>query len=359
MMKRVYIVLMVTFIWMFSVVAMAEEETVNDILHYGDYEYYINEHGTATISGWSGEDEILVIPEEINGLLVTEIGMHAFTHNDFLTSITIPDSITEIHGSAFGNCSCLTGINVSPDNENYAVIGNVLFEKKSKTLFCYPAGLTDNEYVIPDGINRIGDFAFFFCERLTNIEIPESVTKIGSYAFSDCVNLTSIEIPKSVTEIEDNIFSGCYSLVSIEFPETVTRIGDFAFSRCHSLTSIEIPESVTEIGQNAFSCCYNLASIEIPELVTEIRWAAFADCISLTSMEIPDSVTAIESYAFTDCENLTNIEIPDSITQIGDGVFDGCEQLTITVVRDSYAAQYAKDNGIKYMYPDSNDWLND
>ena len=70
------------------------------------------------------------------------------------------------------------------------------------------------------------------------------------------------------------------------------------------------------------------------------------------------TVTSIGYVAFSGCSALTNIELPDSVTSIGDSAFKRCDNLTITVQRDSYAAQYAKDNNLKYTYPDANDWLN-
>ena len=78
----------------------------------------------------------------------------------------------------------------------------------------------------------------------------------------------------------------------------------------------------------------------------------------MTTIELPDSVTSIGDQAFSGCSSLTTIELPDSVTGIGDQAFWGCDNLTMTVQRDSYAAQYAKDNNINYTYPDANDWLN-
>ena len=53
------------------------------------------------------------------------------------------------------------------------------------------------------------------------------------------------------------------------------------------------------------------------------------------------------------------VKIPDGVTEIGNYAFYNCDNLTMTVGRGSYAEQYAVDNGINYMYPDSMDWLND
>ncbi len=64
-------------------------------------------------------------------------------------------------------------------------------------------------------------------------------------------------------------------------------------------------------------------------------------------------------YVFAICKSLTSIEIPESVTEIGEDAFYGCDSLTLIVEKDSYAAQYAKENDIPYTYPDANDWLND
>ena len=69
-------------------------------------------------------------------------------------------------------------------------------------------------------------------------------------------------------------------------------------------------------------------------------------------------MTSIGDYAFFFCDSLTAVTIPDSVTSIGEDAFSNCaETLTITVGRDSYAAQYCRENGLQYTYPDALDWL--
>lgn len=72
---------------------------------------------------------------------------------------------------------------------------------------------------------------------------------------------------------------------------------------------------------------------------------------------IPDSVISIGNYAFSYCASMKSVTIPDSVTSIGYNALNKCDSLTATVPRDSYAKQYCEDNGIKYIYPDSLDWL--
>ena len=92
--------------------------------------------------------------------------------------------------------------------------------------------------------------------------------------------------------------------------------------------------------------------------VREIGEEAFFGCDNLTSVTLSDGLTSIGDSAFIYCDSLTSVTLPDSLTSIGVGAFEDCpETLTLTVSRDSYACQYAIDNGLAYTYPDANDWL--
>ena len=120
---------------------------------YGDFKY-VEESGQITITRYWAEDKTVEIPSAINGINVTRIGGEAFSSNDFMTAVVIPDSIT-----------------------------------------------------------IIDSLAFYRCESLTDVTIPNSVTIIGGSAFSGCAKLTSITIPESVTEIGEEAFEGCEKLV--------------------------------------------------------------------------------------------------------------------------------------------------
>ena len=248
----------------------------------------------------------LVIPDS-----VTNIGDYAFSGCSSLSSVVIPDRVTSIGDCAFENCSSLTDI-VIPDG--VTSIGDCAFEG------C--RSLTD--IVIPDGVTSIGDCAFENCFSLTGIVIPDSVTGIGKFAFSGCSSLSSVVIPDSVSCIGSGAFKNCSSLSSLVIPDCVTSIGNYAFAYCKSLTDIVIPNSVTSIGDNAFRHCSSLSSLVIPDSVTSIGESAFSGCCSLKSLVIPDSVTSIECYAFRGCESLSSLVIPDSVSCIGFGAFEGC-----------------------------------
>ena len=259
----------------------------------------------------------LVIPDS-----VTNIGDYAFSGCRSLTDIVIPDSVTRIGDGAFRGCKSLTDI-VIPNS--VTSIGDNAFE------YCFSL----SNLVIPDGVTSIEDNAFEGCYSLSSVVIPDSVSCIGFGAFENCSSLTDIVIPDSVTSIGGYAFGCCESLTDIVIPNSVTSIGDNAFWYCKSLSSVVIPAGVTSIGARAFCECSSLISIVIPDGITCIGESAFCVCSSLSSVVIPDSVTSIGNYAFAYCKSLTDIVIPNSVTSIGDNAFRHCSSLSSLVIPES------------------------
>ena len=272
---------------------------------------------------------------------VTSIGKEAFFACKGLTSIVLPDSVTNIGEDAFSGCSGLTDVYYQGDLTGWLGI-------EFADSCANPLGYADNLYingevlqgaiVIPDGTEKIGDYAFLGCSGLTSVTIPDSVTSIGDRAFSWCSGLTSIVIPDSVTSIGARAFNGCSGLTSIvvEDGNPVYHSDGNCLIKTGSKTLIVgckssvIPNdgSVTSIGRSAFYGCSGLTSVTIPDSVTSICRRAFYGCSGLTSVTIPDSVTSIGSGAFSGCSGLTSVTIPDSVTSIGQSAFSGCSGLT-------------------------------
>lgn len=95
----------------------------------GDYSYKILSDGTAEITGYSGSDTCLTIPNEINGYTVTSIGDSAFFEHSNITSITIPDSVTSIGSEAFINTAYYNNNN-NWDKEGVLYINKHLIKAK-------------------------------------------------------------------------------------------------------------------------------------------------------------------------------------------------------------------------------------
>ena len=269
---------------------------------------------------------------------VTSIGNEAFTMCSGLTSITIPNGVTSIGNSAFSYCSGLTSITVDSNNTEFSSSGNCLLNKAGTELI-----LGCKNSVIPNTVTTIRANAFDSCTGLTSITIPNSVTSIGSAAFAGCSGLTSLTIPSGVTSIGINAFPACSGLTSItvdsnntEFSSSgnciLNKAGTTLILGCK--TSI-IPNTVTSIGAYAFFGCTGLTSITIPSSVTSIGDSAFYNCSGLTSITIPSSVTSIGMSVFYYCTGLTSITIPNSVTSIGMNVFYNCSGLTSITIPNS------------------------
>ena len=285
--------------------------------------------GTLMLDKAVGSEAEFVIPSEINGKKITAIGELAFSYNESLTDITIPEGVVSIGNNAFSNCQYLTTVSLP---NSVTSIGNMAFSECSGlTSISMPDSVTSignmtfwncrklTDVKIPDKVETIGDRAFDGCSALADINIPASVTEIGADAFNntailnnqnsaakyvdkwlvDCdTNTTSVSIKAGTVGIADSAFLFCSDLTSVTIPDSVTRIGDEAFRGCTSLTSVTLPDNLLEIGDHAFYNCASLANITIPDKVTSIGYEAFCNCISIKTVTIPASVTSIDSYAF-------------------------------------------------------------
>ena len=323
-----------------------------------------DEYGTIKyVDGWvvgSGHTANVVLKDGTRG-----IAFEAFSCDEIIEKVTMPDTVKYINAYAFENCTNLSEVLLSSSLENIesgvffncmkladivipdSVISitsdafyNTALLDKQNTPVKYAgkwviAAEDRDKIVIKDGTKGIANNAFSGCTSLTDITIPDSVTKIGDYAFSNCNSLTEIKIPNKVKSIGGRVFWFCESLKNVTIPDSVTMIGDMAFVGCKSLTDITIPGSVTMIGDMAFSGCKSLTDITIPDSVTMIGDAAFANCTSLTDITIPGSVTMIGDHVFAGCTSLTDITIPGSVTMIGNAAFSSCTSLTDITIPDS------------------------
>lgn len=303
MRKISFAVLLILLLLLVALPVFSEE---TEVLTIDDYRYSILEDGTVSIVEYTGSSEDVVIPSDIDGHIVSTIDRGAFNNNETIKNVTIPDSVITVLGNPWQCCKSLQSFKVSSENSSLAVIDGVLFEKSEKKLLCYPKGKSQTSYKIPNGIQIIGEKAFYFCDRLTSVTIPDSVTEIGRYAFHICRGLTKIDLPESIVVIEEGAFAST-NLVSVTIPSKVTEISDYTFE-LSKLSSIVLPEGLISIGTEAFSSC-DLWKVTIPENVVNIGDLAFAYCSKLQEINLPDSLRTIGSNPFCSCDMLATIHL--------------------------------------------------
>lgn len=326
-----------------------EEKEYNGFTYYT----YFNEENNRTeavIQGYRGSDSDVVIPNSIDGFVVTAISMYAFSGRSDLASITIPSTIQSIGEDAFLECDGLKKVYVS-SIEDWCKID---FSYSDANPLNIGADLyVDNKLVtdvtIPDGVKSIGKYAFCGYSSLKSISFPSSIRSIGASAFDDCYSLDKVY----ATNIEDwckikfedgfsnpifyagKIYIDGELATDITIPKGITKICDYAFANCDTITNVVIPNSVISIGDSAFSVCYSLKNISIPNSVVNIGEGAFSSCSNLEKVEIPDGIKFIKDYTFTSCEKLNTIIIPQSVKKIGYLAFDNERNLSNVLFKGS------------------------
>ena len=144
-MKRI-ISMVLVFLMLFallSLTAVALETEEFKFVLSDDSTYYI-------LSEYLGSQTEIAVPSYYKSLPVKVIGEAAFQHQDAITKIELPTTITRIEAYAFAHCYLLTDIN------------------------------------IPSSVEAIGASAFSDCSALTEIAIPSSVTTAGLDVFRRC-----------------------------------------------------------------------------------------------------------------------------------------------------------------------------
>ncbi len=361
-----------------AVPCYAEEASDKPVIEYDDMGMYTVNDSYITFGYVEGGGVIitecqkelkgeLVIPGVLDNQPVIGIGEGAFYEVKGLTSVTMPETVTEIAAGAFYCCEALQSINLP---EGLISIGeSAFYQCASLKTVELPDGITTitdscfaqcyslSELTLPAKLEKIEAEAFYASgQNIDTLLLPDTLKEIGELAFYGWTRITAVNIPKGLQMLGDYVFDGCDALqeISVEqgnpgyiaidgvlhdkactrlikYPpakdgthytlkDSVTAVDGWAFVGAKRLKSIDLNNAVT-IGEEAFYGCTALETISLNDATTELPAAAFTLCSSLKEITIPASCTAIGAHCFTGCSSLREVTIPAGVTKIGDYAF--------------------------------------
>ncbi len=329
--------------------------------------YGVREIGDSAFYGCVSLQEV-ILPYGVSAL-----GDLVFFNCFGLTEMTLPATLETMGLAPFGNTG-IAKFKVDPQNQFYAVKGDLLCDKNGKVVVACPNALNATVVTVPSGVEEIGEGAFYGCDGLSRVVLPASVKTIGRWAFGYCENLQAIGLVSGLKTIGDLAFADCRGLSSVTIPSGVTKIGDEAFRDCLGLTSVSIPDSVVEVGAWVFDGC-NAALFDsktIPDFLMVDGWivgyenwnpygnlvlnkgrgiaayvfngtgvskvtvnvpykgigkGAFARCRDLFAVDVKSSLDYLGDGAFYDCTSLDDVSLPSNIAYMGKEAFGGCWDL--------------------------------
>ncbi len=346
------------------------------------FEYEVTESGVKIIA-YTGDEDIVVVPEKIDSYAVSVIASGAFSDTG-VRAVSIPDSVVSIEQGAFSDCDGLSTLRLPfvGDGGESAYLGYVFGATEyAQNAVKVPASLDmvivgrgdigENAFsgckslsaiILPDETESIADFAFYECSDLVFLNMGDGVDSLGAYALGYCRSIFSLDLSgvreiakgalfeceglNNVTlggfgESEENSFLGYIfgadspdyndefvpvSLRSVTLADTCTSIPDRAFTSCKYITSVNLPDTALRVGTRAFYACRSLVGISLDGTVT-VGDDAFFGCDNLKSVELGESLTSLGMQAFYGCKALCEITLPQSLTAIAPSTFYGCSSL--------------------------------
>ena len=221
--------------------------------------------------------------------------------------IILPDNVTEIGKYAIA-VMYLKKINFPSS-----------LKKFSKGSFYGCHWMEVDPLVIPEGITEIPWLCFGHCQSFRKLVLPQSLKIIDGFAFYN-TRMDEMNLPEGLDSIGNSAFWSSPLLRRVVIPESAIHLGMGAFAQTDSLRSINIPLGVTEIPDLFLAYSNEIDTIIIPDGVTRIGNSAFQMDYDLSYVRWPKSLKRIETYAFYNT-NIIEIIFPETLEYIGSTAF--------------------------------------
>ncbi len=161
---------------------------------------------------------------------------------------------------------------------------------------------------------------------ITKVVVPEGIEKIGAYAFANLTALEEIVLPSTLEAIEYGAFYGCSALEKITFSSenNLKIINQSAFELCNLKGTVDL-SAVATISNKAFAGNKKLEKVITGDSLLSVGDYAFASCQSLEEITITVSKVKYGPYAFNGCEALTSFTVNAAV--LPEGMFNECKGL--------------------------------
>lgn len=324
-------------------------------LEYNGFTYILNNRGNITITGYSGDETSIIVPDIIDDLPVTTILSKAF-YSSYVKGAYIPESVVaigeDIMWNANGDDAVIFGESGSyaetySQNNSYnffasdglnGSFGDDIhwsFDIPTFSLSVWGSGAmpvysgydiyTLESYKAKENIpwynfrhsilladiggtvSTIGEAAFYDCDKMKTVTMNDSITKIDSYAFAECEKLESIEFSDSLSYLSQYVFVRCYELTELDFSSSLQTFYSTAFNGCDSLCAVNID------SRNPYLCSAD--GVVYNKDMTVLSF--YPDAKTEKSFVIPDTVVEIDNYAIEGAEILEELVLPTNLEYIG------------------------------------------
>lgn len=266
--------------------------------------HYLRLSGKMNASDWNDISKMTgLYAIDMTNVDIETIPVKAFT-NTSIRFVDLPTKLKTIGDNAFDD-RLLTGPLVLP--EGLDSIGKEAFQKNFIT-----------EVTIPESVRAIGRSAFYYNQSLKSVTLNNSMETINRSLFNSCNKLAVVRGGRNVKIVDQSAFAGCDSLRSISDITPVT-INSSAFYNCRKLESLNFSR-IKSIGYESFYYCFGLKEADLTTL-TSINNRSFVACTGLKKVTLGNDITTIKSEAFNGCDALEEVVLGSSINSLESNCF--------------------------------------